>query len=244
MELNPWTIALQIINFLVLVWLLARFFYHPALRLLEERRRRERAALEEARRLATEAQQERAALREARARLVRERQELRARVLAETEAQRRHILEEARAELARERDAFRRELAHERRRALEEMRGELADLFALFARRIAERLRSPALDEAFFRVLMDNLRASGSLPAAAGRVTVLRCAAAPDDIRTRLYREALTSLTGAESEVPIRTDPGLLAGVALEAPHWRASFTLSDVTHRVRDELFGAAALH
>ena len=244
MELNPWTIALQIVNFLVLVWLLARFFYRPALRLLEERRRRERAALEEARRLAAEAEREREALKEARERLLRERQQLRARILAETEEQRRRILEEAREQLARERDAFRRELEHERRRVLEELRSELAGLFELFARRIAERLRSPALDEAFFRVLVEGLRTSGGSPAPLGRAAVLRCAAPPDEIRTRFYREALASLAGAGVEVRIRTDPELVAGVALEAPHWRASFTLSDVTGRVRDELFGAAALH
>ena len=40
MELNWTTFLLEIINFLVLVWLLKRFLYHPVLNIIEERRRK------------------------------------------------------------------------------------------------------------------------------------------------------------------------------------------------------------
>src|SRR3546814_5264938 len=38
MQLDGWTLALQTVNFAVLVWLLQRFLYRPVLRLLDARR--------------------------------------------------------------------------------------------------------------------------------------------------------------------------------------------------------------
>ena len=48
MELNWTTVILEIINFLVLVWILKRFLYRPVLQVIEERRARIEATLAEA----------------------------------------------------------------------------------------------------------------------------------------------------------------------------------------------------
>ncbi len=42
MELNWSTLLLEIVNFLVLVWILKRFLYRPVLQVIEERRSRHR----------------------------------------------------------------------------------------------------------------------------------------------------------------------------------------------------------
>ncbi|MEZ5438197.1 MAG: hypothetical protein R3F12_07555 [Lysobacteraceae bacterium] len=38
MHFDVWTFGLQLINFIILVWLLQRFLYRPVLRLLDQRR--------------------------------------------------------------------------------------------------------------------------------------------------------------------------------------------------------------
>lgn len=46
--INPWLLAAQIVNFLVLLWLLKRMFYQPLLKIIEERRRMIAQSLERA----------------------------------------------------------------------------------------------------------------------------------------------------------------------------------------------------
>ena len=59
MELNWSTFALEIINFLVLVWILKRFFYQPVLEVIARRR----AGIEKTRTEALQLQDEAQALR-------------------------------------------------------------------------------------------------------------------------------------------------------------------------------------
>ena len=48
MQIDWWTLLFQIINFLVLIWLLKRFLYHPVQRVLQQRRELVHAATAEA----------------------------------------------------------------------------------------------------------------------------------------------------------------------------------------------------
>ena len=57
MELNWTTVALEIVNFLVLVWILKRFLYRPVLQVIERRRADIETTLNEAREREETAQQ-------------------------------------------------------------------------------------------------------------------------------------------------------------------------------------------
>lgn len=48
MEINWFTVIAQIVNFLILVWLLKRFLYKPVLKAIDERKKKIEARLEEA----------------------------------------------------------------------------------------------------------------------------------------------------------------------------------------------------
>ena len=48
MQIDWWTLGLQAVNFLVLVWLLQRFLYKPVMRLIERRRQNVEKAFAEA----------------------------------------------------------------------------------------------------------------------------------------------------------------------------------------------------
>ena len=56
MELNWSTFALEILNFLVLVWILKRFLYKPVLNVIAQRQARIEQARSESERLKSEAQ--------------------------------------------------------------------------------------------------------------------------------------------------------------------------------------------
>jgi F-type H+-transporting ATPase subunit b len=60
MEIDWWTLALQTVNFLVVVWLLSRFLYRPVRRMIEAREAADRAAAEDAQKKTEEAENLRA----------------------------------------------------------------------------------------------------------------------------------------------------------------------------------------
>ena len=118
MSVSWWTIALQAINFLVLVWLLHRFLYRPALAVMARRKKLVEEAFEKAdqAKQAAEAEQNRFKAREAE--LDESRQALLTRTHAEIAADREKVISEARTQADTLLDETRRQLLEERKAAL------------------------------------------------------------------------------------------------------------------------------
>jgi len=137
------SLAVQVVNFLLLLVLLYRFLYRPLLLKLEERSTTIKKALEEAQAARAEAQrqqEEHQAMREA-ARA--EAQAMREAALKEVAEERQRLIEVAREEATRLVESARAEIARDIRRARQELRREVGDL----AVSIAERLIRKSLRE-------------------------------------------------------------------------------------------------
>lgn len=117
MELDWSTILLEIMNFLVLVWLLQRFLYRPILNIVTQRRTTVEARLAEARRLQNEAADLRSQYDGRLQAWEQEKAQARHHLLEELRIERTKLLEELRTSLGQER---------EKQRVVEERR--LADL--------------------------------------------------------------------------------------------------------------------
>lgn len=121
-------LAFQIVNFLLLLWLLRRFAYKPVLGMIDERRRRIAKGLEDAEaaerdRQLAQAERE-AAVTEAR----REAQAMIARATKIAEDSRAEIVAEAKAEAEKVIARAREEITAEKEKAMAELRGHVADL--------------------------------------------------------------------------------------------------------------------
>jgi F-type H+-transporting ATPase subunit b len=235
-DLNWSTFVLEIINFLVLVWVLKRFFYKPVLGVIERRR----AAIEETLATAKSTQTAAESLQQKyEGRLAdweRERERSRSSFSAELEAERVRALAGLKTELEQEREKAR--VVSERRdkdaqRKIEETAMLQASQFAA---QLLERAAGPELEAR----LIDSLIAEISdLPAE--RVASLRgnYGQAPDEIavvtafplpaerRPELER-ALSALTGLEIPVRYVRDGALLAGIRIVIGSWRLSADLDD----------------
>ncbi|HEY0837285.1 MAG TPA: hypothetical protein VGE72_25455, partial [Azospirillum sp.] len=86
MHLDGWTLLLQAINFLVLVWLLRHFLYRPVLAVIAERQAATERVRTQAEAIRQEADGMRRGLEDARAGLSAERDRLLAAARAEAEA--------------------------------------------------------------------------------------------------------------------------------------------------------------
>jgi F-type H+-transporting ATPase subunit b len=121
-------LAFQIVNFLILLFLLNRFLFKPVLRRIDERNAQLSQGLEDAAAAARDRELARAEREAALAEARKESEALVARAAKTAEATSAEILATARASAEQLTERAREEIAAEKERALAEIRGEVADL--------------------------------------------------------------------------------------------------------------------
>ena len=98
MKINWFTVIAQLINFLMLVWLLKKFLYKPVLDAIDEREKNIAATLEDAEAKKEEAKKEQDEFTEKNKQFDRRKKELMDKAVAETKVQKDKLLEDARNE--------------------------------------------------------------------------------------------------------------------------------------------------
>lgn len=221
MELSWTTIALEAINFLILVWLLKRFLYRPVLNVITKRK----AAIDE--KLA-EAEHTHAQADELRERYEsrlddweQEKTEARRKLQQELDEDRRKKMEDINAALEAERERSR---VLEQRRAQESMRDAehtALEQTAQFATRLLTKLAGPELEPRLVEMLRDDL---AGLPAARRKriseiwqqgepVVRIVSAFALSPSERQVLEEAMESLLGQKPDYRYEVDAALVAGV-------------------------------
>jgi F-type H+-transporting ATPase subunit b len=123
-----WKLGFQIVNFLLLLYLLNRFLFKRVLRLLDDRQSRISQGLEDAETAARDRELARAEREAALAEARREAEAMVQRAAKTAEATSAEILAEAKASAEQITARAREEISAEKDRALAEIRGEVADL--------------------------------------------------------------------------------------------------------------------
>jgi F-type H+-transporting ATPase subunit b len=246
MTIDWWTLGLQTVNVVILIWLLERFFWRPVAAMIEQRRASAQGILAEAEDKRSQAIAELAGIEQTRAGFAREREAILAAAHEAAEKARAARLDDAAKEaLSLETDA---KAAIDKEKALaDKVWTERASRLSVeIAERLAARLDGPAVRAAFLSWLLKEIRA---LPdpvrqavAADGAAleAISAIALAPAD--QERYRERIGEAFGAKPQIVFKADPALIAGLELHGPHlavsnsWRADLTqiLADLTHDKR----------
>lgn len=239
MELNWSTFVLEIINFLVLVWILKRFLYQPVLDVIAARRQSVEEELAQARDKEKEAQ----ALKEQYTGRLEawetEKRKARDELADEMEKERARRLSEAKSAVERENEKAR--VAGERRQAEKQraLERQAMQQGATFASRLLEQAAGPELEDRLLSLLVDELqglsddqraRLLEQWPAPSQAIDVSSAFDLSDE-----QRERLTAALGALRDSPnvrFRRDEALIAGLRLEIGAWA-------LTANLRDELRG-----
>lgn len=236
MELDWTTFGLEILNFLVLVWVLKRLLYKPVLKVIADRRAEIENRLSEANTLRKDAQALREQYENRQAEWSREKEMVWHRMVEEVSAEKTRLLAALQHSLEQER---------EKARALEVQR--LADLTrqaedaaiaqgGRFAARLLGRLAGAELEAKLVEVLLEDLH---RIPDE--RRDAIRTACAKADVsaivtsahvlsqshRTSLL-EALQSLLGQPISCEWREDEDLMAGIRLSLGPWMLGANLQD----------------
>jgi len=235
-EIDWTTFVLEIINFLVLVWILKRFLYRPVLRVIEERRARIESELTEAKQAQDEAEKQRSQYENRLAEWQHDRQKAREELERELQQQRSRALEELEKSLGHEREkASVIDQRHERE--VEEGRQRAAlELGARFAARLLKDLSGPELEGRILELVSAQL---GQLPEQQktalrramvnGRAGIRVVSAHPlgDEQRAKL-QQALKRLLGSAADCAFAEEPALIAGLRLSLGDWSLNANLAD----------------
>ena len=243
MRIDWSTLALQLVNFAILVWLLERFLYRPVLKVIDARRA-----------VADERNSEAARAAEAARRQLSELAAQRAGVAAECATALERAQEEARAAIAARRaqaerdaegllDEARRTLAREREQVLAEARRTALDLAAEMARRVLAEMPESGRFESWLERIDAHLRALPPVDRAqladelsAGRaLKVVTAQPMPAEGQER-WRARLSASLGGDVEITFETEPPLIGGVELRFPRATLSFSVRSTLEALDEE--------
>lgn len=236
MQISWWTLALQVVNFLVLVWLLQRFLYRPVRDILEKRKAMATEALDAAAKAKKEAEAERKRYEDERGGLVAERQEMLEAAHRSIEAERTKRLEEAREEARKLVDGAHQSIAEERAKTLQGLEADVAGLAVTLAGKLLDKLGGTVSNDIFLDQTMAALKAlpdaerrrlERELDASDAPVTVVTASPLSDE-QQKQWQEKLEATLERPLKPAFETDPKLIAGAALHFPHVVVSFSWAD----------------
>ncbi|HVZ02165.1 MAG TPA: hypothetical protein VHA35_21840 [Dongiaceae bacterium] len=224
MHIDWWTLALQAVNVLILIWLLTRFLYRPVMGAIAARQQAADKLLADAQAAKDAAATEAAALKAQNDRFAAETERRQAETRAAIEAERTRLLAKAKTEA----DAIAQQAAAATAAARSRMAAALEEKAEVLAAQMAEALlrRMPAelTAEAMLQALLAHLRA---LPederrklAEDGPLHVVTAAPIDDGTRRR-YAGALAELLAGGEASDFSVDASLIAGFELYGRHMR-----------------------
>jgi F-type H+-transporting ATPase subunit b len=223
MQIDWWTLGLQAVNALVLIWLLAHFLYRPVVDAITARQKAAGQVLADAQaaKAAAEAERDKAAAETAH--VVKHRNEAFKAAETDAAAEKKVLLATAQTEADKIRAAAKVEIEAEHRSealAAEDRAGRLAiDIATKLLDRLPQEARVAAFIDGIatgLAQLPEGTRTSLGAGGAAIRLTTAR-AVTPQQVET--CRKALAGVLGHPVLVEVSVDPELIAGIELEAPH-------------------------
>ena len=227
-----WTLGFQTVNVIVLVWLLKHFFWAPVAKMIAQRQETARQVQADAEAQRTSAADALKQAAKTRAGFADERSGILATAEAEAGKTRDATLAHAKTEADALRAAAAAAIAADTQAATKAWEARSVRLGVDVAGRLAARLNGPAVQAAFLDWLV---AAVGALPetarkAVAGQAADLEIVSATklDDTAQAHASELIGRAFGGGPRIVYSTDPALIAGLELHAPHlvvtnsWRA----------------------
>ena len=248
MLIDWFTIVAQVINFLILVWLLRRFLYGPIIRTMDEREARIAAQLSEAERMEREAQQEAEDYRQKNREMEDLRQEMLRQAGKEAETWRQELFQEARQEIDEMRRKWRHAVHLEQEDMMQDVRQRTVRQVYAIARRALTDLADADLERHLAQVFVRRLQAG----AENGRhevTTALRQVQRDVVIRSafdlapetrQMILEAVQSHLAANIPVRFETTTDLICGVELKADDFKIAWSLEDYLGSLEEDLIEA----
>lgn len=228
MHIDLWTLGLQTLNVLVLVWLLGRFLFRPITAIIAARQAEAEKLLADAAARRAEAQAAADAVARQNQVLTADGDHILAQARAAAEAERATLLQHASVAAERLRAEAADAIAQDRAAMRDALEHDAAELAVSIAEHLLQRVPPQHLTRIFLDDLIAAIARHPARHLLADAPVQLSSPAPLDAAAEETARTALTRALGAAPALSFAVDPALLAGLELTSPHlsirnsWRA----------------------
>jgi F-type H+-transporting ATPase subunit b len=242
MPFDWFTVAAQIVNFLILVWLLKRFLYRPILNAMAERERRTAERVESAQKEKANAERERAEWEARNAAFEQEKQKLLAAASRSAEEERVRLTEAARNEAQDLRAKWHESLVSEQAVFREAFARRAQQEVIEIARQALRDLGGAELEERIAQVFIARLQnldgeeqqRLAALVAGSHDGAIIRSAASLQAATQQQIEVAVRAALGAALPIRFETEETLAAGIELSLNGYKVGWTLDDYLGALR----------
>jgi F-type H+-transporting ATPase subunit b len=222
MRIDWWTLALQTINVLILIWILGRFFFRPIMDIVAKRQQEANKLLADAASAREQAAEAHAAAAKASADIAGERERMLAEARDAAQIEKRNLLAQSAEEIAKLREKAEAAIARERSAAEAAVVEHASMLSIEIAERLLARFRRQDVSTVFteevcrkLQALSSETRASLASAATADHPIEIVTAVPPSDLEAQQVRCAVKEAFGRELPVEFRSDPAIIYGIEL-----------------------------
>jgi F-type H+-transporting ATPase subunit b len=235
MQINWFTVIAQLVNFLVLVWLLKKYLYKPILDAVDEREKKIAAELKDAKSKMTEAKKEQDEFQKKNDAFDRHKKKMMDQVSADAEEEKQKLLDAAKKEAA----TVKKKLEDAAKELQENLNDQIAEktqqeVFSI-ARKALVELASTNLEEQTLQVFIGKIKAItgkdkkqfiDAFHASAGPLSV-KSAFELSEKEQKSIKAAIESILGDDGKYEFKTDDKMISGVELATKGYKLSWSFS-----------------
>jgi F-type H+-transporting ATPase subunit b len=234
LQIDLFTTAAQIINFLILLYLLQRLLYRPVIKIMEEREMLISSRLKEAEEKKEEAEKEAESYRQKKEEISSEHEEMLIKAREDARSFKEDLLKEARREVDGKRAEWYRDSERERREFLDELRRRAGEQIYAISRRALRDLADEDLESRIIDTFIGRLQSLeesekdaiaefyGSLKQP---ITVRSSFEIPEDKQRKII-ETLRDQAGGELMVQFQIADELISGIEMSARNLQISWNI------------------
>ncbi|MGA8854279.1 MAG: hypothetical protein WB492_08900 [Christiangramia sp.] len=236
MKINWFTLIAQVINFLILMWLLKRYLYKPILKAIDERENKILAQLNDAEAKKTEAKKERDEFAEKNETFNKQKEALMAKVIEESNTKAEKLKEQARTNASLLKAKLEKSLQEEQERHHLEISKKIQQEVMSIAKKTLVDLSSSGLEDQIVNTFIihlkhlkeDNKKQLISALNTGNDQILIQSAYDFSKDQQASIKETLINFSDQERTFQFKTTPELIAGIELSTNGYKLSWSISE----------------
>ena len=234
MEINWFTVIAQIVNFLILVWLLKRFLYKPVLEAIDERERKIASQIEDAATNKSEAKKEQDLFRQKNENFNKERAAKLNEAYEEVDSEKQRMFEEVRKESTALRTKYEDSLKEEEKELKDKIKSRTKDeVFAIAGKTLSD-LANANLEEQVIKVFMEKIMDLDKVEKAKLKEALnnnkksitIKSAFEFSETSKQELEKAIENITERKNDFEYRLEPELVSGIEIETSSFQMSWNI------------------
>jgi F-type H+-transporting ATPase subunit b len=246
-QIDWFTLVAQIVNFLILLYLLRRFLYGPIIETMDRREQEIAARLQEAEEKRSEAEQQAERYRQQRRELEEKRGEQLTAIQKEVEARRKELLEEAHEDVQQKKQDWQEALQREQDAFMQELRQQLGREAAEVARRALQDLADVQVEQRMAGLFVMRIRElepteraeiSDSIQESDGGIVIRSTFELPEETQQRIADTVQAEIMdGRGLDARFETSPDLISGIEMQVDGYQVAWTIRDYLDHLEEQI-------